>query len=56
MATKELCQTQLKEAELHKLQDAIEDLYYFEFVIGVFHFVCLQLACCVEYDVLDTFS
>ncbi|KAK2181171.1 hypothetical protein NP493_408g01013 [Ridgeia piscesae] len=33
VATKELCQTQLKEAELHKLQDAIEDLYYFEFVI-----------------------
>ena len=56
MATKELCQTQLKEAELEKLQDAIEDLYYFEFVIGVLDFVCLQLACCVEYIILETFS
>ena len=39
--SKDLCKTKLKEAELQKLQDAIEDLYYFEFVIGR-AFVCLQ--------------
>lgn len=29
-----LCKYFLKEADLTKLRDAIEDLYYFEFVIG----------------------
>ena len=29
-----LCKYTLKEDDLTKLRDAIEDLYYFEFVIG----------------------
>ena len=29
-----LCKYTLKENDLTKLRDAIEDLYYFEFVIG----------------------
>ena len=29
-----LCKAQLSEADLTKLRDAIEDLYYFEFVLG----------------------
>lgn len=31
---KVLCTTSLNKAELEQLQDAIEDLYYFEFVYG----------------------
>jgi len=37
-----LCKYTLKEDDLTKLRDAIEDLYYFEFVIG--KTVCLFLA------------
>ena len=29
-----LCKYTLNDDDLHKLRDAIEDLYYFEFVIG----------------------
>jgi hypothetical protein len=31
---KELCKVQFTEQDLQLLRDAIEDLYYFEFVIG----------------------
>lgn len=31
---KELCKVTFKENDLQLLRDAIEDLYYFEFVIG----------------------
>lgn len=31
---KELCHTELEEDDIKKLQEAIEDLYYFEFVYG----------------------
>ena len=31
---KELCKVQLKEIDITTLRDAVEDLYYFEFVIG----------------------
>ena len=31
---KVLCSLSLKEKELNQLRDAIEDLYYFEFIIG----------------------
>jgi len=31
-----LCKYKLNERDLAKLRDAIEDLYYFEFVIGKF--------------------
>ena len=37
-----LCKYTLKEEDLTKLRDAIEDLYYFEFVIG--KILCLFLA------------
>ena len=33
---KVLCKYTLKEHDLTQLRDAIEDLYYFEFVIGKF--------------------
>ena len=36
-----LCKYTLKEDDLTKLRDAIEDLYYFEFVIG--KILCLFL-------------
>jgi len=36
---KVLCKYTLKEKDLSKLRDAIEDLYYFEFVIGKFAFL-----------------
>ena len=36
ITSNELCKTKLTEADLHKLHEAIEDLYYFEFVIGGF--------------------
>jgi len=32
--SKLLCKYTLKENDLTKLRDAIEDLYYFEFIIG----------------------
>lgn len=31
---KELCSRELGEKEVERLQEAIEDLYYFEFVYG----------------------
>lgn len=31
---KELCSVELRESELEKLREAIEDLYYFEFLFG----------------------
>ena len=31
---KELCSVELKEPELQTLREAIEDLYYFEFIFG----------------------
>jgi len=44
-----LCKYTLKEDDLTKLRDAIEDLYYFEFIIGKFaHFLltyCILLCC-----------
>ena len=36
VTSNELCKTKLTESDLHKLHEAIEDLYYFEFVIGRF--------------------
>ena len=41
---KELCKYTLKEQELTQLRDAIEDLYYFEFVIGKFASFVLTFA------------
>jgi len=40
----ELCKYTLKEQELTQLRDAIEDLYYFEFVIGKFACFLLTFA------------
>jgi len=34
VANKELCRVKFSEDDLQLLRDAIEDLYYFEFVIG----------------------
>ena len=34
-----LCKYTLKEDDLTKLRDAIEDLYYFEFIIGKFAYL-----------------
>lgn len=35
---KQLCKYKLSEADVTRLRDAIEDLYYFEFVIGLHQF------------------
>ena len=34
--TAELCTVDLKEEDITRLQSAIEDLYYFEFVAGIY--------------------
>jgi transmembrane 9 superfamily protein 1 len=36
-----LCKVTLQEADLEKLKTAIEDLYYFEFVVGELSFINL---------------
>ena len=35
ISERELCEVTLDEADLTRMKDAIEDLYYFEFVIGL---------------------
>jgi hypothetical protein len=35
-AKKELCKTKLSDKDLNTMREAIEDLYYFEFVVGKF--------------------
>ena len=35
---KELCKVKLSSADIGTLRDAIEDLYYFEFVIGMYQY------------------
>ena len=47
--SKELCTQELTENDLIKLKDAIEDLYYFEFVIGNVVF-----SACIMYYVRST--
>jgi hypothetical protein len=34
----QLCNRSFTDEEVNRLQDAIEDLYYFEFVIGEFEY------------------
>lgn len=43
---KVLCTTTLESVDISKLQEAIEDLYYFEFVYGKTIFVVISL--CIE--------
>ena len=40
-----LCKYTLKEDDLTKLRDAIEDLYYFEFVIGKLALLAYLITC-----------
>ena len=41
---KQLCIVTLKEEDIHQLKEAIEDLYYFEFVIGKKRSCCLPFS------------
>ncbi len=43
MNEKELCKKTLNEKDLARLSEAIEDLYYFEFVIGEQFFLSLYI-------------
>jgi hypothetical protein len=43
---KVLCKLDLKESDITKLRDAIEDLYYFEFVIGKYIALAGLVECC----------
>ncbi len=43
MNEKELCKKTLNEKDLARLSEAIEDLYYFEFVIGEEYFISLYI-------------
>jgi len=43
--SKELCVVTLNQKEINQLKEAIEDLYYFEFVLGMF--AQLVMRCCI---------
>ena len=43
--SKELCIVTLNQKEINQLKEAIEDLYYFEFVLGMF--AQLVMRCCI---------
>jgi len=51
---KELCKLTLSNDDLVHLRDAIEDLYYFEFVIGWCYFV--HFLCIIHYVDLPLLS
>jgi len=45
-----LCKYKLADTDLTKLRDAIEDLYYFEFVIGKCPFIFTYLSVVLYYN------